>query len=41
MNENFNFEKNACDGALIGPLMRIDIMTLFPDSMNAVLGESI
>ena len=41
MNENTDFEMNARDGALVEPLMRIDIMTLFPDSMNAVLSESI
>ena len=41
MNENLDLEKSACDEALKKPLMRIDILTLFPDSMNAVLSESI
>lgn len=41
MNENLDFEKTACEGVSKKPLMRIDILTLFPDSMNAVLSESI
>ena len=41
MNENFDLEKNADETLTKKPLMRIDILTLFPDSMNAVLGESI
>ena len=41
MNENLDLEKNACEEVSKKPLMRIDILTLFPDSMNAVLGESI
>ncbi len=41
MNENLNIEKTACEEEQKKPLMRIDIMTLFPDSMNAVLSESI
>lgn len=41
MNENFDLEKSACEEVLKKPLMRIDILTLFPDSMNAVLSESI
>ena len=41
MNENTELEMNACEMASQKPLMRIDILTLFPDSMNAVLGESI
>jgi len=41
MNEDLNIEKTACEEEQKKPLMRIDIMTLFPDSMNAVLSESI
>ncbi len=41
MNEKLDFEKNAQEGVVKKPLMRIDILTLFPDSMSAVLGESI
>ncbi len=41
MNENFDLEKSADEELVKKPLMRIDILTLFPDSMNAVLGESI
>lgn len=41
MNENFDFENIAHGGGEKKPLMRIDILTLFPDSMKAVLGESI
>jgi len=43
MNENSELEKAAFDGENIQakPLMRIDIMTLFPETMSAVLGESI
>lgn len=39
MDENNNVEIN--EAAPEKPLMRIDIMTLFPDSMRGVLGESI
>lgn len=41
MDDKLDFEKIACEGRDKKPLMRIDILTLFPDSMNAVLGESI
>jgi len=41
MNENLEIEKTACEDITKKPLMRVDIMTLFPDSMNAVLSESI
>ena len=41
MNNHLETEQNAEGGQTQGPLMRIDIMTLFPDSMCAVLGESI
>lgn len=41
MNENLENEKAACEKITQKPLMRVDIMTLFPDSMNAVLSESI
>lgn len=41
MNENLDFEKKASEELPPKPLMRIDILTLFPDSMNAVLSESI
>lgn len=43
MNENTELEKTAFEGESIKakPLMRIDIMTLFPETMGAVLGESI
>ena len=40
MDEKHDLENNE-EGALKKPLMRVDIMTLFPDSMNAVLSESI
>jgi tRNA (guanine37-N1)-methyltransferase len=40
MDENLNLEINA-HAEEQKPLMRIDILTLFPDSMRAVLGESI
>ena len=41
MDENIEFENKTCEEAPVKPLMRIDIMTLFPDTMSAVLGESI
>lgn len=41
MDENHDFENNVTNEASKKPLMRVDIMTLFPDSMNAVLSESI
>lgn len=42
MNENFETENSAQNGQQETlPLMRIDIMTLFPDTMRAILGESI
>ena len=41
MNENLEIEKAVCEKITKKPLMRVDIMTLFPDSMNAVLSESI
>lgn len=41
MNENLEIEKAVCEKITQKPLMRVDIMTLFPDSMNAVLSESI
>lgn len=41
MNENLEIEKAVCEKTTHKPLMRVDIMTLFPDSMNAVLSESI
>ncbi len=41
MKENFDLENNESKEEIKRPLMRIDIMTLFPDSMRAVLGESI
>jgi len=41
MNENLDLEKKASEEFPKKPLMRIDILTLFPDSMNAVLSESI
>ena len=39
MDENINLEINNEEPKK--PLLRIDILTLFPDSMKAVLGESI
>lgn len=43
MNENNEIGSSAYieENTPQNPLMRIDIMTLFPDSMRAVLGESI
>lgn len=41
MNVNPELENIASDEEKTKPLMHIDIMTLFPDSMRAVLGESI
>ncbi len=41
MDDKLDFEKTACEDTHKKALMRIDILTLFPDSMNAVLGESI
>lgn len=41
MDDNHDLENNANVEASKKPLMRVDIMTLFPASMNAVLGESI
>ena len=41
MIENDEIKLTLCKEEQSKPLMRIDIMTLFPDSMRAVLGESI
>ena len=41
MNENTELEQTSHIEESSKPLMRIDIMTLFPDSMRAVMGESI
>lgn len=41
MSEDSEIEKTASEEKQDSPLMRIDILTLFPDSMRSVLGESI